>query len=86
MVKIVVSVFVATAVIAALVAAGALVITTDNNRAACEANNDIRIVLTKVLTRSQTLAPKNTDFTPAEKEVALEFYTKALNELKPHSC
>lgn len=86
MVKIIVTVFATTAVIATFIVVGALVVTKNNTNAACEAENDVRVVLTKVLTRSQTLAPKNTDYSPAEKTAAQIFYTKALEELEPKSC
>jgi hypothetical protein len=86
MVKVIVTVFVTMAMIAALVAAGAVFVTTKNNTAACEAANDIRLTLTKIITRSQTLASSNPDYTEAEKNTAALFYTQTLKELKVHNC
>lgn len=68
------------------VAIGALITSQKATNAACEEANDVRVVLTRIISRSKTLAAQNEEYTPAEKGVADDFYTEALNELKNHHC
>lgn len=56
------------------------------NISACEEANDVRTVLTNVLTRAQVVAASNEEFTQAEKEAAQKFYRRGLNELANHHC
>jgi hypothetical protein len=56
------------------------------NNAACEEANDVRTVLTRVLSRSRTLSAQNEESSQVEKEVAADFYTEALELLKTHHC
>lgn len=78
--------FIATSAIFAIVAVGALVVTGNANNAACEEANDVRTVLTNVLTRARVVAASNPDFSPAEKVASKYFYNEALAELKKPHC
>lgn len=70
----------------AITAVFALVTTQNANNAACEEANDVRNVLTNVLTRAQVVAAQNEEFTAAEKEAAQKFYNQSLSELAKHHC
>lgn len=85
-VKAVVTMFVTTAVILALVLGLSLYMRAEGEHDNCVAINSVRSALSDILTRSETLALKNREYTPLEKEVAVMFYNRALRDLKPTSC
>lgn len=52
----------------------------------CKGVNELRVVLTQILTRSRDVAQESPEYSPAEKQLAENFYNEALEELEPTKC
>jgi type II secretory pathway pseudopilin PulG len=79
-------IFIIVLAIFAGVAIGALVTSQQATNAACEEANDVRVVLTRIISRAKITSAGNEEFNQSEKEVQDDFYTEALHELKNRHC
>jgi hypothetical protein len=73
-------------VIAAMTISGALLVKSEATEETCEGVNEVRSALIGILVRSQGLAVQNEEYTELEKEVAKEFYERAIEDLALKPC
>lgn len=73
-------------VAAAIALSAALLVKSEATEDTCAGLNEVRTALIGILTRSQGLAVQNEEYTTFEKEVAKEFYERAIKDLALKPC
>lgn len=84
--KVVTVVFVTLALAGSVAVGTAIYSSAHSDQTNCEGVNEVRLSLQAILTRSQSLALQNPDYTPLEKKTAQEFYARAIKDLEPRAC